>query len=261
MFAQSFRPLRAAGLVAVSLALAACATASGRAGVVNTSRMGVVKGPGVVAAGVAQVEAGYSQGERDGRTRRAYGETLLRVGVGHGAELRATFPSYLRTTTPASAAEGLGDAALALKARLLTPSGLRPGVAVTAGSTLPTGASAVGAGAAQPEAGMSAEWKLPHRMALTGLAAHRHAILADDRYGQNTLGVAARVEPTASTAVQVEYTNLSTTRAGSHAVDQLRATAAFRLTPDLQLDGWVGRATSDGTPSEMLFGLGFTRRW
>jgi hypothetical protein len=249
-------------LVAASLALAACATGGQpRAGVVNTSRMGVVKGPGVVAPGVLQLEAGYLHAQRGERTRRVFGETLLRVGLGYETELRATLPSYLRTTAPGTESEGAGDAALVLKHRLRTPAGWRPGLAVTLGTTLPTGADAVSAGEAQPEAGASAEWRLRQGLALVALASHRHAVLAGDRFGQNTAGVAGRADLARQVAGQVEYVRIFSTRAGATDVDQLRATAALRLTPNLQLDGWAGRATQDGFPAEAQFGFGFTRRW
>ncbi|HEU0302444.1 MAG TPA: hypothetical protein VFR37_23495, partial [Longimicrobium sp.] len=135
-------PLKTAALVA-ALLLSAGAAAAQAPAPVSTSRMGVVKGPGVVAAGVFQVEAGYSHGRRDGRTRHAFGETLLRVGLGRQTELRATFPSYLRTVTPAATAGGAGDGALALKHRFRQAAGWMPGVSLALGSTLPTGAGAV----------------------------------------------------------------------------------------------------------------------
>jgi hypothetical protein len=250
-------------LAVVALSLAACATGvHPRAGSVSTSRMGVVKGPGVVAAGVLQVEAGYSRGQRDERTRHVFGETLLRVGFGFNTELRATFPSYLRTTAPGVATtEGASDAALAVKHRFRQPAGWLPGISLTVGSTLPTGADAVSAGGAQPEAVAAAEWRLPHRLALVGLAAHREAVFQDDHFGQNTLGAAARADLTQAVGVQVEYSHVSSTRAGAVDAGQARASAALRLTRDLQLDGWVGRITQDGVPAETLFGVGFTRRW
>ncbi len=252
---------RAAALLALSLSLAACATGGPRQGVVATSRMGAVKGPGVVARGVVQLEAGYSEGRRDGRTRRGVGEPLLRVGLGRSTELRATFPSYLRTVTPSATAEGAGDASLAVKHRFRPPAGWLPGVSVTLGSTLPTGADAVGAGAAQPEGSLAAEWRAAPRLAVVGTAGWRHAVAAGDRFGQTTLGAAGRADLTSAITAQVEGTLVSATRAGVRDVSALRATAAMRLTPDLQLDGWVGRATQPGAPGETLFGVGFTRRW
>lgn len=259
---QPRRSLRIGTLAMAALLAAGCATARPpRAGVVNTSRMGVVKGPGVVAAGVLQVEAGYTQGERGERTRRVFGETLLRAGLGRSTELRATFPSYLRTVTPAATTDGAGDASLALKHRFRQAAGWLPGVSITAGATLPTGADAFSAGAAQPEATVAAEWRPAARLALVGIAGHREAILNDDRFGQNTLGAAARADLSGAVAAQLEYSHVSATRAGATDVGQLRATAALRVTPNLQLDGWAGLAKQSGVPDETLFGLGFTHRW
>ncbi|HEX5870050.1 MAG TPA: hypothetical protein VFY65_06535 [Longimicrobium sp.] len=260
MSGHTARSTRIAMMAAATLLASACATTQ-RPGAVSTSRMGVVKGPGVVAAGVLQVEAGYSHAERAERTRDVLGETLLRVGLGRDTELRATFPSYLRTATPGATIDGASDAALALKHRFRQPGGWMPGLSLTVGSTLPTGADAFGAGGAQPEAVAAAEWRLPHRLVLVGIAAHRQAVLAGDRSGQNTLGAAARAELPASTAVQLEYSRVASTRAGAADVGQARATAALRLTRDLQLDGWAGRITQNGAPHETLFGVGFTRRW
>ncbi|HYR12129.1 MAG TPA: transporter [Longimicrobium sp.] len=261
MFLAPLPSKRIAALLAAAFLLSA-GHAAAQAGLpVSTSRMGVVKGPGVVAAGVLQVEAGYSRAHREGRTRHAFGETLLRVGLGRDTELRATFPSYLRTLTPGTTTEGASDAALALKHRFRQPAGWMPGISLTVGSTLPTGADAFSAGQAQPEAIAAAEWRLPHRVALGGIAGHRHAVLAGDRFGQNTLGAAARADVTPAVAAQLEYSRVSATRAGAVDAGQLRATAALRLTRDLQLDGWAGRTTQTGVPAETQFGLGFTRRW
>jgi hypothetical protein len=260
MSTHSHLPIRVAVALAASLSLAACATTA-RPGAVSTSRMGVVKGPGVVAAGVVQLEAGYVHADRGERTRDVFGEALLRVGLGRDTELRAILPSYLRTETPAATTQGASDAVLAVKHRFRQPAGWLPGVSLLVGSTLPTGADAVSAGEAQPEVIGAAEWRLPHRLALVGTGGHRAAVFQGDRFGQNTLGVAARAELTAAAATQLEYSRVTATRAGAQALNQLRATAAYRLTRDLQLDGWIGRATQEGVPAETQLGLGFTRRW
>lgn len=254
------RPARIATLLLAALLVSACA-ATGRPGVVNTSRMGVVKGPGVVAAGVLQLETGYLHADRDERTRHVIGEPLLRVGLGRETELRATFLPYLRTETPTAETEGFGDAGIALKHRFRQPAGWMPGVSLTVGTTLPTGEDAFTAGQAQPEAIAAAEWRLPRQLAVIGTVGHRQAIAAGDRFGQNTVGAAARADLSRVVAAQMEYTHVTSTREGAADAGQLRATAAFRLTRDLQLDGWAGRISQDGVPDETLFGLGFTRRW
>jgi len=86
-------------------------------------------------------------------------------------------------------------------------------------------------------------------------------VLSGDRFGQSTVGIASRADVASNVTTQLEYVRISSTRAGARDVGQLRATAALRLTRDLQLDGWAGRATQDGVPAEAQFGLGITRRW
>ena len=135
-----------------------------------------------------------------------------------------------------------------------------PSLAVTAVSTVPTGKEGVSAGGWQPEAGLSAEWKLPHGLRAIGMGSWRDAVAAGDRYGQTTLVAAGRTNIGRSAAAQLEYARLTSTRAGATDVNQLRATGALRLTPNLQLDGWAGRATTAGK-HEYLMGLGLARRW
>lgn len=223
--------------------------------------MGVVKSPGVVARGVLQIEAGYMHAHRDARTRQVFGETLVRGGIGGDTELRAIIPSYLHTVTSTSTVEGAGDAGVALKHRFRQAAGWMPGVSVTLSTTLPVGADGVGAGAAQPEGSLSAEWRLPRQVALVGTAGHREAVQSGDRFGQNTLGAAARADLTKAVNGQLEYSRVSSTREGAVSAGQVRATAAVRVSRDLQLDGWVGRITQPGAHAESEFGLGFTRRW
>jgi hypothetical protein len=209
---------------------------------------------------MVQLEAGYSRARQDQRTRHAIGETLVRVGLGPRTEVRASLSSYLRTVTPAATVEGMGDASLGVKHRLRDADGWIPSLALTVASTLPTGKDGFSAGALQPEAGMSAEWKLPRGLRAIGMASWRDAVAAGDRFGQTTLVAAGRASIGKAAAAQVEYGRFTTTRAGAANAGQLRATGALRLTPNLQLDGWAGRATTAGK-HEYLFGLGFARRW
>ena len=253
---------RPAGRLCAAAALllsAACATVP-RTAPVATSRLGIVKTTGTVGWGVVQLEAGYSRGNQDGRTRQTFGETLLRVGVAPRTEARIGLSSYQWTETPAATVEGRGDASLVIKHQVRTAAGLVPGIAVTFGSALPTGTSRVGAGAFQPEAGLLAEWALPAGFRALGTASHRSAVAADDRFGQTTLGAAARRTLATAVAAQLDYVLVTSTRAGAADVHQLRATAALRLTPSLQLDAWAGRAAAAGV-HEHLFGVGFARRW
>lgn len=251
-----------AALAAASL-LAGCATAAKPAAApapIASSRLGMAKATGTVPAGMVQVEAGYSRARLDQRTRHTLGETLVRVGLDPRTELRFGLSSYLRTETPASTVQGFGDASVSLKHRVRDANGFAPAVALVAGTTLPVGEKAIGAGAFQPEGGVSAEWKIPHGLRAVGMATWRDAIDAGDRYGVTTLAAGGRTNVGRSAAVQLELGRVLSTRAGAADVTHLRVTGALRLTPSLQLDGWAGRATSAGK-HEYLLGLGFARRW
>jgi hypothetical protein len=248
-----------AASAAVPLLLAACATVP-RPAPISTSRLGVAKATGTVARGVVQFEAGYSRGQQDGRTRESFGETLLRVGVGPRTEARIGLSSYQRTVTPAATVEGIGDPSLAVKHRLHDLVGGLPAVAVTVGSTVPIGSDRMGAGAFQPEAGLFTEWKLPVGFRGLAMGSFRDAVAAGDRYGLTTLAAGARRGLSGRAVAQAEYVHVASTRAGAADVGQLRAGAALRVTPSLQLDAWTARSTAAGV-HEYLFGLGFAHRW
>jgi hypothetical protein len=253
---------RRAGRIAAAAPLllaAACATVP-RPTPIATSRLGIAKATGTVARGVVQLEAGYSQGHQDGRTRQTFGETLLRVGLGPRTEARIGLSSYQRTASPSATVEGRGDASLAVKHRVRDAAGVLPAIAVTLGSTVPTGASHVGTGAFQPEAGLFAEWKLPAGFRALAMASYRDAVAAGGRFGQTTAAAGVRRSVSTVVAGQLEYARVASTRAGAADVHQLRAGAAVRLTPSLQLDAWAGRSAAAGV-HEHLFGLGFARRW
>jgi hypothetical protein len=59
---------------------------------------------------------------------------------------------------------------------------------------------------------------------------------------------------------QVDYARVVSTREGAVGVNQLRAGAAIRVMPALQLDGFAGRASSGGN-HEYVFGVGFAHLW
>lgn len=243
---------------ALLLLLTACAT--GRPGAIASSRLGMAKSPGVLPAGVLQLEAGSSAARLDQRKRYAYGETLLRLGVGRGTELRAGIPSYLRTVTPDATTEGMGDAFLAVRHRLTSARGWAPTLAVTAGTALPTGEDGIGAGAAQPEIALGAEWMLPERFKVIAMGVHRDAAAPTGRYGLNTAALGLRRDLVPGLTAQADYGIVSSTRAGARDTHHARLGAALRLSPDLQLDAWAGQATSAGN-HETLLGIGFARRW
>ena len=256
-------PVRAAAACAALLAAAACSAVPRPATTpppINTSRLGMAKGTGVVAPGVLQLETGYMHAHQDGRTREQFGETLLRLGVGANTELRGGLAGYQRTATPTTEVQGIADVALFVKHKFSDAKGWVPSVSLMAGALFPTGSDAVSAKAVQPDGMISAEWKLLPQARAVAMVQQRSAVLKDDRYGQTTVAVGARYLATKNLAAQLEYGAITATRAGALDVHHIRAGAALRLTPSIQLDGWAGRATTAKT-REYLFGIGLSQRW
>jgi hypothetical protein len=243
-------------LVALSSAGAAAQTAPP----IFSSRIGIAKPAGIVAPGRVQLEAGYSRGHTDARTRHLFGEATLRVGLGRETELRLGIPSYQRTATSAPATGRVADASLALKHRLRTARGPLPAVAITAGATLPTGEREVSSGAVQPEGALATEWTFAPKLRGAAFLAHRSAVLLGDRFGVTTAALAGRVELAPRLHIQLDAARAHSTRAGGTGTTRGRATAALRLTNDLQLDAWGERASTAGA-AEHLFGLGLAQRW
>ncbi|HEX8360603.1 MAG TPA: transporter [Longimicrobium sp.] len=244
-------------LVALSSAGAAAQTTPPP---IFSSRVGIAKPTGIVAPGRLQAEAGYSRSHTGARTRHLFGETTLRLGLGHETELRLGIPSYQRTVTPALTTAGVADAALALKHRLRIARGLLPALAVTAGATLPTGEKEVSSGAFQPEAALAAEWTVAPKLRGAAFLAHRSSVLRDDRFGVTTAALAGRVELGRGALFHLDAAQAHSTRAGGTGTTRARATFALRLTNGLQLDSWGERASTSGD-AEHLAGLGLARRW
>jgi hypothetical protein len=248
--------------IATALFFATCSDVHGQASgpPIATSRLGLTKAPGVVAASVVQLEAGYSHSELGGRTRHTVGETLVRIGLGKQLELRAGVPSFLRTTTQADTVSGMGDGLIAVRQRFTDAAGWRPMLALQTGATVPIGADGVTAGEVQPELAGYALWRLPEAFQLLTMGVHRHAVAAGDRYGQSTISAGLRRELMRGLNAQVDYGVVHSTRTGARDAHQVRGAAAVRLGKDLQLDGYIGRSTAGGQ-HETLLGLGFSTRW
>jgi hypothetical protein len=257
---MSARFVRRAALAALPLLAAACATVHPNPAPIASSRLGIAKATGTVAPGQVQLEAGYSRGQQDGRTRQNFGETLVRIGVGPRTEGRVSLSSYQRTVTSAATVEGMGDASVSIKHRLLDATHGHPAVAILVGATVPTGAKKLSAGEPQPEGALMTEWRLPAGFRALGMASWRDAVAAGDRYGLTTLAAGARRNLCDHVTGQLEYAQVHSTRAGAADIRHLRAGAMLRLTPTLQLDAWAGQASTNGV-HERLFGLGFAQRW
>ncbi|MFI5232193.1 MAG: transporter [Gemmatimonadales bacterium] len=258
--------LRLVLLCFAPLVATACATLHGPAGPVMPDRPGFSDMPGVLPAGAVQVESGYTS-DRDGATTyRTTGEALVRVGTGSGIELRMFGNSYaVLATAGGTSLRGMEDSKIGAKVRLTeqpdSVHGLAPTLAFLFATSLPTGAPGIGAGVAQPEAKLSANWTTSGPLSF---AANLGAAKAFDGAAWSTLGSAVACtsfDVTEHLSLFVEGMRAVALSGPSPAATYVDGGVTVLLGDRLQLDAHIGRGISPGVSAERSFGFGVARRF
>lgn len=109
---------------------------------IATDRPAIADSSAVVPDGMFQAENGVLVTGNPSRRVFDFSETLLRVGIALGTELRFTAPDYyLNSGNPAGPQSGFGDLALGIKQQLPSPGGFE--LAAVVSLSLPTGAAAL----------------------------------------------------------------------------------------------------------------------
>lgn len=154
-----------AATVAV-LSFSACATMGTRDALVS-DRPDFTEATVVVEPGKVQVESGSTM-SREGETRAtAFGEVLVRAGLAPKVELRVAGNSFVRERTGGELSQGMQDASLGFKFKLLDAPESRswkPELSVITHTTLPSGSRLYRAQRAQPEVKVLSAWSLTDRL-------------------------------------------------------------------------------------------------
>ena len=173
---------RAAGLVAVRPLDPGVAPAAMRGGLdqdpgdMQTERPGYRTGPGVLGAGVVQIQSGFTifSAKMGGQKRQTavIGAPLPRMGIGHGTELRVDGDGYqTKSNATGSLVErssGMADFSLGAKIRLLEERGARPAVSLTPRLSLPTGYRVIPSSSYEPAINISWSHRLPREFSTGG---------------------------------------------------------------------------------------------
>jgi hypothetical protein len=245
---------------------AACAHLRGPAGPVMPDRPGFSDMPDVLPAGAVQVESGFTT-DRDGATTyRTAGEALVRVGTGSGLELRMFGNSYaVRTVAGSGTLSGIEDSKIGVKVRLIerpdSAHGAVPTLAFLFATSLPTGAHGIGAGAAQPEAKLAANWPTSGPFSF---AANLGAASVFDGAAWGTQGSAvgsASFDITEGLSLFLEGMRQFDVRGTAAAADYVDGGVTVLLGDRLQLDAHIGRGVSAGVRGERAVGFGIARRF
>jgi hypothetical protein len=251
--------------------LGACA-ALGAPGPVAADRPGYTDTPVALPARAVQLESGVTDdrtGPADARTEYvSAGETLLRAGVGGSTELRLFGNSYgVRTVTGAATVRGVEDVKIGAKRNLRAiPDSVHswvPNVALLAATTLPTGATGITAGSAQPEAKVAMNWTTASPFSLYANLGYGTIYNEVGRAGRAWTSVAGwwSVNPHVSLFAEgLAIGRVSGSGSGT-AGNNVDGGATYLLTDRLQIDVRVGRGLGSETSRERFIGAGFARRW
>lgn len=234
------------------------------AGALVTDRPDATESAETVAPGLFQLETGYTLARIDGVDGHSLGEVLLRIGVGDDVELRAGFNSYEWARGPGVSADGLSDTSIGLKWQLAEagPAGSgQPAVAVLVGTSLPTGADAIGDSAAQPGILLAAGLDLSDRVSVGANVGWNslHDGELDERFSEIVGSLAVGFGLSDRWGAYAEYF-------GAYGLQDredenyLNGGLTYLIHDDLQLDGRIGHGLN-GRDDDLFLGFGAAVRW
>jgi Putative MetA-pathway of phenol degradation len=263
--------VRCAAGIATACVLGACAH-FGAPGPVAADRPGYTDTPVALPPRAVQLETGVTDdqsGQPGARTEYvSAGETLLRVGVGANAELRLFGNSYaIRAVDNTPRVRGMEDAKVGAKVNLRAiPDSVHswaPNVALLAATTLPTGASGLSAGSAQPEAKIAMNWTTPTPFSLYSNVAYGTIYNEIGRAQRAWTSVASWWSVNPRVALFVEGLAIGRiSGSGSETAGRdVDGGITWLVTDRFQLDVRAGRGFGTETSSERFIGAGLARRW
>lgn len=232
-------------LLATLLGAGAAAHAADDA--ISPDRPDFTNGPDVMAAGRFQVETSGAW-QRDASTRLRSTPTLLRLGLGHGLELRLETAGALRQREPA--ASGRGDLALGLKWQIQDGDEAMPGLGWLCWVQTPSGSGPFKGKGLRPGLSLLAQWELPTGWSLgtmAGVFVDRND--AGRRYtaGLLSASIGAPLGEKLHGFAEIAGQQIASGRNGGQVLTAGMGVAR-QLTPDAQLDTAVFRGLNRNTP-------------
>ena len=260
---------RSAALVGLAFALALELTMAG--GVAGQERPLVGDRPDftesteTVEPGHLQLETGatFSRTSAGDTEELMVGEVLLRVGLSASWELRIGAGSLVDVSSDFADVDGLEDASLGFKVKLLAARGRAPDLALLLGTSLPTGSSELTDDVAVPEVKVAAGWSLAERLGLGANVGWARAVDGGERFDQLSWSVAAGLDLGGDWAAFGELYGFSEEDLDGDPTLYFDAGITRLIHSDLQLDARVGAGLIDGGGeiADWFAGVGAVVRW
>lgn len=233
----------------------------------SADRPGFATPTNVLQRGTAQVEGGVSFAvDRDGNVRQktlTCGNTLIRIGVGGGAELRIGEDGFLLARTNGIVSQettvGWSDLSLGAKIAVVNQGRLLPAVSLLPSISVPSGYKAFTSSTYDPSLGVAWLKTLPGGTSLGGT--FTGMVVSGEQAWQvrYTSATSVQVPAPKSLAGYVEIYAVSSAGAGKGRTLISDAGVSRNFGANLQIDIEAGRQLSRGAPC-WFFAAGFALR-
>ena len=247
--------------IAISTPLTAAPQESERNDPLTTDRPDFTESTASVQPRRVQLETGYTWEKIGEIETQSWGEILLRIGLSEIAELRLGVNSFI--TEIGAGAEGIEDSFVGAKfeigPRLGDQPTAKPELAVLAGTTLPTGASDVGADDPQPGALLAAAWTVSERLSLGANLGAIYLNEPEDSFWEGSFSLALGADLGRGFGAFVEYFVLAPEGSAGDPSHFFDAGLTYLISNDFQLDLRVGAEA--GGETDAFLGLGLAYRW
>lgn len=226
-----------------------------------TDRPDFTESAETIPRGQTQIETGVTFTRTGKEKERAIDETLIRISTGDRSELRIEIPSYMRIQGNGARESGFDDSYLGGKWVLRRGEGSKAGVALLAGTTLPTGSRSVAERKAQPEAILAVETELSEKVSIGTNWGIARASAEGEHFGQLFGSVALDYELSNKWGTYAELYAYNRTERGGSAQKYFNGGFTYLVNNDLQFDARIGYGLGNGNGRERHFGFGVSHRF
>lgn len=233
---------------------------------IQPDRPGFADSSEVVGPGRMQIETGLQREVSragDHPERKTFLPTLLRVGIGERLEGRLESDLHAWMREPGGRSTGAyAPFSLGFKYRFLEAEGARPSLGAIVRVFPPSGSKALRTRHATADMRLTADWDLSERWSLNpnlGLAVDEDD--AGQRFSARSIAATLAYRPAPRLELFGDFAAQSPEQKGGRTGAVCDAGAAYRLSPNMQVDASVGRRCAGATAARGFLAAGLSVRF
>jgi hypothetical protein len=230
---------------------------------ISPDRPDSTEGTGLIPQGHYQIEGGTTLARVEDVDSTAFGELLVRFGIGERSEARIGLGSYTRVDDDFADISGFEDPALELKIRFTDDAGElppgRPAVALVLGTSVPVGDRELTSDEWEPLALLAFDWDLG-RFGLGANLGGSYEAGDGERFNQAFASLSAGFSATDRLGTYLEWYGFSEEEKGGPSTHYVDGGISYLINNDLMVDARIGTGLNDADP-DWYAGVGASVRW